>query len=50
MFVFTFESGMPDGRLYSHMEEECEIDICFHTRKRNAGYMFVFTYGRGMSY
>jgi len=30
MFVFTFESGMPDGSLYSHMEEEFEIDVCIH--------------------
>jgi len=36
MFVFTFESGMPDRSLYSHMEEEFEIYVCIQNLKRNA--------------
>jgi len=48
MFVFTFGSGMRDRCLYSDMEEECQIDVFIHIRKRNAIQMFVFTYGRGM--
>jgi len=48
MFVFTFESGMPEGCFYLHMEEEYQINVCIHVWKNHTKKMYVSTFGKGM--